>query len=392
MIKYIKKKGGISIKAIGIIAEYNPFHNGHLYHLKEIKKKYKDYVVVLVLSGSFTERGEVSLISKDKKVKIALEAGIDLVVELPFAFAVQSADYFSYGAITILEYLGVEKVVFGSESNKLEDLEEIARCQIDNPDFDKLVKIYSKFGNNYPTALALALNDLTGKKIDTPNDLLGISYIKTILKFNYKIKYDSIKRINNYHSLSLEKISSASAIRKALRDGVDIKEQVPSFVMNYLDELHYIDDYFDFLKYKVLVDDDLLKYQTIDEGMTKKLKVEIKKANSYEELVSNLKQKRLTESKIKRMLLHILCGFTKEEAKRLQEIKYIRILGFNETGRIYLNSIKKDIRVPLISKLKREKEEMLELELKYQAIYDILSKKKINEEKVFPIRWEDKND
>ena len=390
--KIQKKKGGLFIKAIGIIAEYNPFHNGHLYHLNKIKNAYPNYTIVLVLSGAFTQRGEASIISKDKKVKIALEAGVDLIVELPFVFATQSADYFSYGAITILEHLGVEKIIFGSECNNIEDLESIAKCQIQNKEFDNLVKVYCKLGNNYPTSLSLALKDLTKKEISAPNDLLGISYIKTIIKNNYKIKYDCIKRTTSYHSLNLESISSATAIRNALFNKINIKQQVPDFVLKYLTDLHFIDDYFIFLKYKILTDNNLLEYQTIDEGLAKKLEKEIKNCNSYEELVTKLKQKRITESKIKRMLLHLLCNFTKETAKDLQSIKYIRILGFNKNGKDYLNAIKKDMTIPLISKLKREKEKMLELELKIQKIYDIISNEKLNEEKIFPIIKEDIND
>ena len=121
------------------------------------------------------------------------------------------------------------------------------------------------------------------------------------------------------------------------------------------------------------------------------MKKQIKDINSYEELVTKLKQKRITENKVKRMLLHILCNYTKDTNKKMTEVKYIRILGFNEKGRKYLSSIKKDITVPLISKIKREKEPMLELELKCQAIYNLLSNEAM-EEKVFPIVWEDKND
>ena len=205
------------MKSIGIIAEYNPFHNGHLYHLNQIKEKYPDHTVVLVMSGNYTERGDVSIIDKWKKAEIAQKAGIDLIVELPFPFATQSADYFSYGAITLLEHLKVEKVVFGSESNNIEDLETIVDCQLNNEDFDKLVKVYSKFGKNYPTALSLALKDLTGKEITTPNDLLGISYIKAIKKNNYNIKPETIQRTNLYHEEELnEEIASATAIRKAV--------------------------------------------------------------------------------------------------------------------------------------------------------------------------------
>ncbi len=387
-----KTKGAIFIKSIGIIAEYNPFHNGHLYHLQEIKKKYKDYTIILVLSGSFTQRGQASIISKDKKVRIALNAGIDLIVELPFVYATQSADYFSYGAITILEYLKVEKVIFGSECNNIKDIELIAKSQIENEDFEKLVKIYCKLGNNYPTSLSLALEDLIGKKIETPNDLLGISYVKTILQNKYNIKYDCIKRTVPYHSLELNnEFASATAIRQALYEKKDISKFVPSYTLDYLDDLHFTQEYFPFLKYKILTEENLEKYQTVDSGISKKLKQVIASTTSYEQLVNSLKQKRLTENKIHRLLLHILCNFTKEKALKMQEVRYIRILGFNKLGQKYLNSVKKELPVPIISKLKREKDEMLNLELKCQEIYDILSKNKLKEEQIFPIK-EEEND
>ena len=154
------------MESIGIIAEYNPFHNGHLYHLSKIKEKYKDTVIVLIMSGNFTQRGGTSLIDKWKKTEIALKAGIDLIVELPYPFATQSADYFSYGSITLLEKLKVKKLLFGSECDDITTLETIASAQINNEDFDKLVKIYSKLGKNYPTAISLAVKDLTQKEIN----------------------------------------------------------------------------------------------------------------------------------------------------------------------------------------------------------------------------------
>ena len=246
------------MKSIGIIAEYNPFHNGHLYHIEKIKEKYPDYSIVLVMTGNFTERGDVSILDKWKRCEIALKHGIDLVIELPYPFATQSADYFAYGAVTILEKLKCEKVIFGSESDNVDDLYLIAKTQIDNPEFERLVKIYSKMGNNYPTALSLALKDLTNKKIDEPNDLLGISYIKAILKNNYKIKYETIKRTNNYHGKELnEEISSATSIREALKNNIDISNQIPKDTINYYTDLHFIEDYFDILKYKIMTEDDL---------------------------------------------------------------------------------------------------------------------------------------
>ena len=357
------------MKAIGIIAEYNPFTNGHLYHLNSIKEKYTDYAIILIMSGNFTQRGIPSIIDKFKKTEIAIKLGVDLVIELPYPFATQSADFFAYGAITILEKLKVEKIVFGSESDNIEDLEIIARTQIDNDDLDKLVKVYSKLGYNYPTALSESIYDLTKKKITTPNDLLGVSYIKTILENNYNIKYETIKRTNDYHS----GIDSATSIRKLLKNNDDVQKLIPSIELKYLNNLHYIDDYFDILKYKIITEDDLSIYQTVDEGIDKLLKKEINSANNIEEFITLIKSKRYTYNKITRMLNHILCNFTKEKAKKFKEIKYIRILGLNKIGKNYLNTIKKSIEIPIISKLLREKDEMLEFELETTKIYDITS-------------------
>ena len=360
------------MKAIGVIAEYNPFHNGHLYHLNIIKEKYPDYVIVLVLSGNYTQRGDISIIDKFKKTEIALKYGVDLVIELPFPFATQSADFFSFGAITLLETLNVERVIFGSESDNIEDLKLIAETQLNNPEFDKLTKIYSKLGKNYPTALSSALYDLTGKSITSPNDLLGISYIKTILKYNYNIIPETIKRLDNYHDLELyQDTSSASAIREALKNNKSIKGQVP-YDESLLDNRHFIDEFFDILKYKIITEEDLSIYQTVDEGIDRLIKREITKSNNYDELIKNIKSKRYTYNKISRMLLHILCNFTKEKANSFREIKYIRILGLNKNGSSYLNKIKKTSTLPIISKITREKDPMLDYEIETTKIYDII--------------------
>ena len=361
------------MKAIGIIAEYNPFHNGHLYHLEKVKEMYPDYTIILVMNGNFTERGEVTIIDKWKRCDIALELGVDLVIELPFSFATQSADFYAYGAITILEKLGVEKVVFGSESDNIHDLKLIAETQLNNDEFDKLVKVYCKLGNNYPTALSKALEDLVGKKVTTPNDLLGISYIKTILKNNYKIIPETIKRTNNYHDKELNNtFSSATSIRESLKQDNSIKDQVPINTLKRLNNLHYMDMYFNILKYKIITEDNLEKYQTVETGMNKKLKEVISNVNTYDELIKSIKSKKDTYNKISRMLLHILCNFTKEDAEAFKEIKYIRILGFNKTGKEYLNNIKKELDVPIISKITREKDPMLEFELNTTKIYDLI--------------------
>ena len=360
------------MKSIGIIAEYNPFHNGHLYHIKKIKEKYKDYTIILVMTGNFTERGDVSIIDKWKRKDIAINYGIDLVIELPFPFSTQSADFFAYGSVTLLEKLKVEKLIFGSESNNIEDLELIAKTQIENELFDNLVSLYSKNGYNYPTALSKAIEDLTNKRIDTPNDLLGISYIKIILKNNYNIKYETIQRTNDYHEKTgTDEIASATTIRNNIKNNIDIKNQVPELTYKYLNNLHFIDDYFNLIKYKIITENDLSKYQTVDEGIDSLLKKEIINCNNIDELINKVKSKRYTYNKISRMLLHILCNFTKEKANSFREIHYIRILGFNKKGKEYLNKIKKEIDIPIISKINRDKDNMLDYELQTTQIYDL---------------------
>ena len=168
---------------IGVIAEYNPFHNGHLYHIKEIKRMYPNSIIVAVISTSFLQRGEVSILNKWDKTKICLENNIDIVIELPFVFSSQSADIFSYGALKILHYLNVDKIVFGSESNDIKLLYNLAKEQLNNKLYDKKVKKYLDEGYNYPTAMSKALSN----EVSTPNDLLAISYIKQIIKNNYTI-------------------------------------------------------------------------------------------------------------------------------------------------------------------------------------------------------------
>ena len=367
----IYKKKEVSMKKIGIIAEYNPFHNGHLYQIEQIKKKYKDSTIIVVMNGNYTQRGEVTIVDKWQRAKVALNEGVDLIVELPYPFSTQSADYYAYGAITILEKLGCTKLIFGSVSDNIEDLHLIAKAGLDDQ-VNELIKVYCKLGNNYPTAISQAIEDITGKRIDTPNDLLGISYIKTIIKNNYKIKPETIKRTNNYHSLETNnKISSASAIRNLIKDNTPFQEFIPKNTLSINETFHNIEDYFSLLKYKIITEENLDKYQTVDLTYSKKIKKVINECQTRDELIHLLKKKHDTYNKISRMLLHILCNFTKEKANTFKDITYIRILGFNTKGREYLNIIKKNIDIPIISKINKNKDQMLEFELETSKIYDI---------------------
>ena len=175
------------MKIIGVIAEYNPFHLGHLYQINKIKELYPDSLVIAVISTNFTQRGEISLINKWDKTRICLASGIDLVIELPTLYAIQGADMFAYGALKILKTLHIDTLVFGTESDNVKKLIALANTQINDERYDELVKEYLDEGINYPTATSKALYKLTGIKIDKPNDLLALSYIKEIISNNYRI-------------------------------------------------------------------------------------------------------------------------------------------------------------------------------------------------------------
>ena len=358
------------MKSVGIICEYNPFHNGHLYHINKVKEMYPDHTIILVMSGNFTQRGDVSLINKWDKTEIALYYGVDIVVELPYVFASESADKFAYASINILNHLNVEYIVFGSESNNIEKLKEIANIQINNKKYDKLVKEYLSEGINYPTALSKAIYTLTNKKIDKPNDILALSYIREIIKNNYNIEPISIKRNNDYNSLELnDGITSATSIRYALENNESIDSYIPSKTKEYMYNPRFNNDYFNLLKYKILTEKDLSIYQTVDEGIENRLKKYIINSKSLNEFILKVKTKRYTYNKLNRMFNHIICNFTKEEAVKFSEIEYIRILGFSYKGQNYLNKIKKEIEIPIITKFSSIKSDMLDVEFRTTCVY-----------------------
>ena len=374
------------MKSVGIICEYNPFHNGHLYHINKVKKMFPDYTIILVISSSFTERGEISIINKFDKTKIALNYGVDLVIELPFAFSTQSADIFAKGSISLLNHLNCEYLVFGSESNDIDTLKELAKIQLKSKRYDKLVKKYMDNGTNYPTAMNKALIDLGGKNIKNPNDLLGLSYIKEIIKNNYNIIPLSIKRTNDYHSLKVnDKIISASAIRNLIKNKKRFRKYVPNLSYKYINKNNFDIKLFELLKYKINSDSDLSLYQTVDEGIENRIIKYIDSVSNLDELISKIKTKRYTYNKISRMLIHILCNFTKEEAIKFKEITYIRVLGFNDKGKIYLNTIKKNSTISIVTNPKNSNDEMLKLEHRVTNIYNIVTGSNLKDQLEKPI-------
>ncbi len=357
---------------IGIVCEYNPFHNGHVYHINEIKKLYPDSRIILVMSGNFIQRGDVSIINKWDKTRIALNHGVDLVIELPFVFATQGADKFAHGAVEILDALGVDKLVFGSECNDIDLLRSLANIQVNNKNYDVLVKNYIDNGVNYPTAMSNALKDCGGVNISSPNDILGLCYIKEIIRLNSSIEPVSIERTCDYHDSSINgNICSASAIRLSLKKGDDISNYVPTDSYNYINNCS-ISDLYGLIKYKIMTCDDLCSFVTVDDKIMYSLKKNIYSCDNFESFISSVKSKRYTYNRIKRMLLHILCDFTVSENSQCADIHYIRVMGFNSIGRDFLNEIKKNCNVPIISNFSGLRDIMLDIEFRSTCIYSLI--------------------
>lgn len=354
------------MERIGIICEYNPFHNGHILHLQEIKKMYPHSIIILVLNGYFLERGEISILTKEEKTKIALDYGVDLVLELPVFFGTQSADIFAEKAITILNYFQVEKIVFGSELNDISLLSKIVDQTMDET-YQEKVRLFLKTGVNYPTALAKSIN--TETNFNHPNDLLAISYIKAIYKNHFSITPISIKRTNSYHDLeSNDEIISASNIRNKLHMHEDISKYLPieskNAIHNPKQELLFY-----LIKSKILTTPHLEQFLDVDEGIENRLQETVKTCTSLDELICKIKTKRYTYNKINRMLIHILLGILKEDNKKAK-LNYIKILGFSKKGQNYLKSIKDKLEISTVI----DKNSIIyKTEIKASLIYDMIN-------------------
>ena len=344
------------MKKVGLIVEYNPLHNGHLIHIENAKKLDKDTLLIAIVSGNYTQRGELSILSKWEKAALALNHGIDIVIELPLPFSIMSSDYFSYASIATLNKLNVDTIIFGSETENIKDLEKMANKLIneDNELFKKNLKL------GFDTKKII--NKLLNKEHILPNDTLAISYIKTIKENNFNIDYKTYKRDNDY-------LKSASNIRNNLNND-SLKDLVPSDTKNILKNKKEV-NYFNYLKYKILSEKEKIKdYLLVDEGIENKIIKEIDKADSLDDLIEKLISKRYSKNKIKRTLLCILLSIKKED-KVLPN--YIRVLGFNKKGQKYLKTLKD---VNIITNIKNNKD--FELEISTDKLYCFFNNIDIN--------------
>lgn len=358
--------------AAGIIVEYNPFHNGHLYHLSETKKVTGADVIIAVMSGNFLQRGEPAIVSKWTRTEMALLAGCDVVIELPYCYAVQKAEIFANGAISLLNSLFVNKICFGSESGSINEfLSTLEFMTTNKVQFDHHVSIYMKEGNSYPKATSLAFKELnpTSDMIDLsqPNNILGYHYIKAIHDQDTTIKPYTIKRHSaGYHdeNFATTTIASATSIRKSIfssQEKIDTKQVMPIYsyerLMAYLEKqklLHQWENYFCLLKYRILTSSlqELRDIYEMEEGIEHRLVASIKGSNSFIEFMNKLKTKRYTWTRLQRLCVHILTNTKKNEVSQIlktSQPSYIRLLGMNKKGQNYLSSIKKQVAIPIVS-------------------------------------------
>lgn len=370
------------MRILGIVAEYNPFHKGHLYHLKQAQALIKPDVTIVVMSGSFVQRGEVAIVDKWIRSQIAVECGVDLVVELPTVYALESADYFAKSSIELLHLLAVTDIVFGSETANMDQFIEIAKTIQTNSDtYNKLVKDAMQKGLRYPDACNQALSTLMNQEVKTPNDLLGLAYTKEVITNNYPIHLHAIKRTSHYHSETIETFASATALRKALKENKDVSNQLPGYI--YYKDKALLDSnaFFPYLKYNILMNDQLANIHLVDEGIENLLKETINKTQNINELISLLSSKRYTRSRIARMLAHILLNNSKEEVLQAMHFSQIRPLAFSQDGANYLRQIKKSCPLPITTKILNKKDPMYHIEAKATNLIGLVDQELLVKEK-----------
>jgi len=321
------------MKRIGIIAEYNPFHNGHLYQINKAKAQFSDALIIVLLTNYFQSTGEISQMNKYDKTKAAIDNGADIVLEYPYLLATQSADYFAKNAISILNRFGVDIIFSGSEKDDLNLINNISMLEKNN-DFQKLINDDIKLGKSYRASFDNTLKAY-GLNILESNDMLNLKYYDSIQEINPNIRLELLERTNNYQENSFNEslIQSATSIRNGLKNNLDIKSFIPHNVC--LNKYYDINDFTDILKYKI-INDDLSNIFQANEGIENSLDTNFK---SIDEIIEKLTTRRYRETKIKRFISYIITDYTKNII--LEDDFPIRVLGFNGNGRSHLNSVKK---------------------------------------------------
>ncbi|SFR90905.1 nucleotidyltransferase [Anaeromicropila populeti] len=403
------------MKITGIVTEYNPFHNGHLYHLQETRRLTGADYVVVVMSGNFIQRGGPAFIDKYSRTRMALKAGADLVLELPVRYATSSAENFAKGSVAILNNLGnVSSLCFGSETGALDKLNKVAEFIVsDDKQYHQLIAESVKDGFSYPVARKKALLTCLGQSddiplntmLEQPNNILGIEYLKALKIFNSTIKPFTMKRIaNHYHDAELlqdmqeTSINSATAIRQEYfktETLYKLKTSLPGFVYEILSESEgktypvHEQDFSQMLYYKLrmLETSQLIEFLDVSEDLARGIKKELVNYQNYTDFAFCLKSKRYTLTRIYRTFMHILLGikqnqFNPSDSRAFSP--YLRVLGLKKSSSAILKEAKSS-NFPIITKmadakkiLSKEAYSLLEEDIFASDIYNQVVYSKFN--------------
>ena len=382
-------------KVLGLILELNPFHNGHKYFIEQAKKEVNPDITIAIITSSFSMRGEVSLIDKFTKADLCIQEGIDLVLELPFLYANNSADYFAYSAISILNEAGITDLAFGTCIDSIDKLQRIYQYTLSDS-YNCLLKSFLDKGNSYPNSALKAFMEVCDDKelinnFTLPNNTLAISYVKAIDSVNKSIIPHSIKRIDNMYydkSLSNTSYTSATSLREALKKKEDISKYI-FYSYDFVYEKEANNNLYQLLKYNFIT-----KYvkayeniASVNEGIENRL-ININDCESYDSFLENAATKRYPLNRLKRLVLNILLDTNKKYENMNSYLPYLRILRTNDLG---LKQIKNKKCITNISKAFKEIDddlkEILDFELKVTKLYDLITNKNIyKEEFIFGVK------
>ncbi len=388
---YIHERYEVSlIKTAAIISEYNPFHSGHKFHIEETKKITGADTVAVIMSGNFVQRGNVALFNKETRAKMALLNGADLVIELPTRYALASAEFFAKGAVSILNALGsIDFLSFGAECEDISKLSALAdSLSEESSDFSLALKKYSQKGLSFPSAQAKAAEDVFGKEakelLSTPNNLLGIEYLKALSKSKSSITPVSILRTGAQHDSFLPSgnIASATYIRDLFLNGssCDAANFLPENVLFDIEKekAHSLKNIEKAILYSLIniSQNELRQIADVSEGLENRIKAAAASASSLEEFFEKTKTKRYTLSRLRRIVLSAFLGIQKSE--REMSPLYIKILGQTENGQKLIKASKKTSNLPIlrdtsqVNKLNNPQiKAMWERERMFDSIYNL---------------------
>ena len=367
------------MKVAGIVVEFNPLTKGHLYLINKIRENYNVDYIVVAMSPNFVMRGEPAIYDKFTRCEMALKAGIDLVVEIPTVYAIQSADIYAKRGIELLNAVGVTDLFFGAECDELNKLKKVSEI-MNSKEYNEFLKKCQDEGNSFNTSskkAILSIDESLDSVINSPNNLLGIEYIKAVGKINPNINIHPIKRIETeyYDGIDENKvIQSATALREELMKDSPNYDYFPFNPLNLIK--HVKNDYLPFIKSKIYssTSSELKDILGMNEGFENKLRT-IKNFNDYDELVNSLVSKRDRETKVNRILISTLLNIKKEESVDAP-LSYVRILGFNRKGKSYLKVINKNNYL-FINSIKRDLPIEVYRELDFTKMYSLPYKENI---------------